>query len=81
MDRASEHKAVCRLRLPDKLDDRTAEDAFAFLAAAAAADAAADGRRADPENFRLHAAGFERLCDLLQGSVGAAVFVRAAVDE
>ena len=48
---------------------------------AAAADAAADGRRADPENFRLHAAGFERLCDLLQGSVGAAVFVRAAVDE
>ena len=62
-----------------RLVDRTAEDAFACLGAAAAGDASADGRIADPENFGIDSVRVQRGSDLAQRSIGAAVLMRTAV--
>ena len=79
MDRRAEHEAVRVLCLFGKVVDRTAEDAFACLGAAAAGDASADGRIADPENFGIDSVRVQRGSDLAQRSVGAAVLMRTAV--
>ena len=46
---------------------------------AAAGDASADGRIADPENFGIDSVRVQRGSDLAQRSVGAAMLMRAAV--
>ena len=79
MDRRSEHEAIRILCLFGKVVDRAAKDAFACLRTAAAGDAAADGRIADPENFGVDPVRIQRGSDLAQRSVGAAMLMRAAV--
>ena len=81
MDRRAEHDAVGLLDQRQHVGHRAAEHAFASLAAAAAAHTAAHRRRADVENRRLDARFVQHLGHLGQGCVGAAVFVRTAVDQ
>lgn len=81
VDRRAEHDAVGLLDQRQHVGHRAAEHAFARLAAAAAAHTAANRRRADVENRRLDARFVQHLGHLGQGCVGAAVFVRTAVDQ
>ena len=81
MDRRAEHDAVGLLDQRQHVGYRAAEHAFARLAAAAAAHTAAHRRRADVENRRLDARFVQHFGHLGQGCVGAAVFVRTAVDQ
>ena len=57
------------------------DTAAIVLAAAAAADASADGTVADPEDFGFNALGIEGFFDLAQSGIGAASLIRTAVDQ
>ena len=81
MHRRAEHKAVGLLCQRQHVGHRPAKDAFAGLGAAAAAHAAAYRRAADVEDLGLDAVGLQGGGHFAQGGAGAAVFVRAAVDE
>ena len=81
MHRAAEHKAVGSLGLLDGLVDHAAEHAAIACGAAAAADAAAHGLAADMQDLSVHTGIVQFLCNERKGGIGAAFFVRAAVDE
>ena len=81
VDRRTEHNAVSLLDQRQHLGYRPAKDAFAGLAAAAAAYTAAHRRGADVVDRRLNARGVQRFGNLTQGMVGAALLVGAAVDQ
>ena len=81
MHRAAEDETVGGLCLFNGLVDHAAEHAAFALTAAAAADAAAHGLAADMQDLGVDAAGIQLLGDEGQSSIGAALFVGAAVDE
>ena len=81
MYRCAKHDAVSLFHQRQHVGHRPAKDAFARLAAAAAAYTAAHRGRADVEDRRFDARFVQRLGHLGQCCVGAAVFVRAAVDQ
>ena len=81
MYRRAENEAVGLLRLLCKFVDRAAEDALARLRAAAARDAAADRLVADPEDLGVDPLRLQRPRDLPQCRIGAAILMRAAVDQ
>ena len=81
MDRRTEHNAVSLLNQRQHLGYRPAKDAFAGLAAAAAAHTAAHRGRPDVEDRGLDAGLVQCFGHLGQRRVCAAVLVRAAVDK
>ena len=81
MYRRAKDKAVGLLRLLCKFVDRAAEDALARLRAAAARDAAAGRLVADPEDLGVDPLRLQRPRDLPQCRIGAAIPVRAAIDQ
>ena len=81
MDRRAEHNAVSLLDQRQHLGYRPAKDAFAGLAAAAAAHTAAHRGRPDVEDRGLDAGLVQCFGHLGKRRVCAAVLVRAAVDK
>ena len=81
MDRRAEDKPVAVSgQLQKFVDLVVVEYAAVQVVASAAADTAADGLIADPEMYRFYAFLAQCLRDFVQGRIGAALFVRAAVD-
>ena len=83
IDRRTEHEAV---RLPGLLNDWVHHIVIEHAAArrlltGPAGGAVPDGAAAQKEDFRLRAAGFQRISDLPQGCVGAAVGPGAAINQ
>ena len=83
IDRRTEHEAV---RLPGLLNDWVHHIVIEHAAArrlltGPAGGAIPDGAAAQKEDFRLRAAGFQRISDLPQGCVGAAVGPGAAINQ
>ena len=81
MYRSTKHNAVGLFHQRQNVNDWPAEYAVSGFGAAAAAHTAAHRRRADVEDRRLDARFVQHLGHLGQGCVGAAVFVRTAVDQ
>ena len=79
--RAAKHEAVGGLCLFNGLVDHAAKHAAIALGTAAAADAAAHGFAADMQDLSVHTGIIQFLCNERKGGIGAAFFVRAAVDE
>ena len=79
--RRAEHKAIGLLGQRQHIGRRAAEDAPPGLGAAAAAHAAAHRLGADVVDRRLDAVGIQRAGHLAQRRVGAAMRVRAAVNQ
>ena len=83
IDRRTEHEAV---RLPGLLNDWVHHIVIEHAAArrlltGPAGGAIPDGAAAQKEDFRLRAAGFQRISDLPQGCVGAAAGPGAAINQ
>ena len=81
MHRAAEHEAIGSFGLLDGLVDHAAKHAAVACGTAAAADAAAHGFAADMQDLSVHTGIVQFLCNERKGGIGAAFFVRAAVDE
>ena len=81
MHRRAEDKSVRLTEFFGKFVHDAVEGAAAQLCARAAADAAADGLAADPEDLGFDPALFQCRGDLAQRAVGAAVLMRAAVHQ
>ena len=81
MHRAAEHEAIGSFGLLDGLIDHAAKHAAVACGTAAAADAAAHGFAADMQDLGVHTGIVQFLCNERKGGIGAAFFVRAAVDE
>ena len=81
MHRAAEHEAIGSFGLLDGLVDHTAKHAAIACGTAAAANAATHGFAADMQDLSVHTGIVQFLCNERKGGIGAAFFVRAAVDE
>ena len=81
VDRCAKDDTVSLLHQRQHIRHGTAEDALARLGTAAAAYASAHRRPADVEDGGLNAFPVEDLGHLGESSIGAAFFMRAAVDQ
>ena len=79
--RRAEDDAVRLLHQGQNLSHRAAKDAFAGFGTAATAHATTHRRAADVENRRFDAGLLQHASHFVQSGIGAAVFVRTAIDQ
>jgi len=79
--RADDHAVGILDLFNERIDAVVVKHTLPLAPAGTAVDTAADGTLADPKDFGVNAPLFELLCNFGQSGKGAAVLVRAAVDE